>query len=124
VVVRKIAASVAVVMLLMAGTVLAYGLVASAARPDCPGEVECPLTGEQVCKDQCPLIDADRPDCPGKVECPITGELVCRDRCPLIDADRADCPGKVECPLTDELVCKDRCPVGETADVDDACRQQ
>ena len=95
-VVRKIAASVAVVMLLMAGTVLAYGFVTNAARPDCPGKVECPLTGEQVCKDQCPLIDADR----------------------------ADCPGKVECPLTDELVCKDRCPVGETADVDDACCQQ
>ncbi len=28
-------------------------------------------------------IDPDRPDCPGKVVCPITGELVCRDRCPL-----------------------------------------
>lgn len=26
---------------------------------------------------------ADRPDCPGKVACPLTGELVCRDRCPL-----------------------------------------
>ncbi len=25
----------------------------------------------------------DRPDCPGKVVCPLTGELVCKDRCPL-----------------------------------------
>jgi len=27
--------------------------------------------------------EQDRPDCPGKIVCPITGELVCRDRCPL-----------------------------------------
>lgn len=26
---------------------------------------------------------AERADCPGKVVCPLTGELVCRDRCPL-----------------------------------------
>lgn len=26
---------------------------------------------------------AGRADCPGKVVCPLTGELVCRDRCPL-----------------------------------------
>lgn len=25
----------------------------------------------------------DRPDCPGKIVCPLTGELVCKDRCPL-----------------------------------------
>ena len=25
----------------------------------------------------------ERPDCPGKIECPLTGELVCKDRCPL-----------------------------------------
>jgi hypothetical protein len=25
----------------------------------------------------------ERPDCPGKIICPLTGELVCRDRCPL-----------------------------------------
>ncbi len=24
-----------------------------------------------------------RPDCPGKIVCPVSGELVCRDRCPL-----------------------------------------
>ncbi len=27
----------------------------SAERADCPGKITCPLTGEQVCKDQCPL---------------------------------------------------------------------
>jgi copper chaperone CopZ len=25
----------------------------------------------------------DRPDCPGKIICPLTGDLVCKDRCPL-----------------------------------------
>ncbi len=24
-------------------------------RPDCPGKIVCPLTGEPVCKDQCPI---------------------------------------------------------------------
>lgn len=28
-------------------------------------------------------LDPDRPDCPGRIVCPLTGELVCRDRCPL-----------------------------------------
>jgi hypothetical protein len=58
---------------------------------------------------------ATRTDCPGRIICPATGELVCRDRCPLIDAGRADCPGRVECPLTGELVCRDRCPLGKQA---------
>lgn len=26
---------------------------------------------------------AQRADCPGKINCPLTGELVCKDRCPL-----------------------------------------
>lgn len=26
---------------------------------------------------------AERQDCPGKIVCPLTGDLVCRDRCPL-----------------------------------------
>jgi hypothetical protein len=31
-------------------------------------------------------VDSSRPDCPGQIVCPQTGELVCRDRCPLGDA--------------------------------------
>ncbi|MHC4219854.1 MAG: hypothetical protein ACYSU7_15540 [Planctomycetota bacterium] len=32
----------------------------------------------------------DRPDCPGKIICPLTGEPVCKDRCPLgADAETA-----------------------------------
>jgi hypothetical protein len=49
---------------------------------------ELGFAGEEICKDQCPLIDSDRPDCHGKIECPLTGDLVCADRCPL-GADRA-----------------------------------
>ncbi len=48
--------------------------------------------------------------CPGKIICPLTGELICRDQCPRTDADRPDCPGLIRCPLTDEDVCADRCP--------------
>ncbi len=29
------------------------------------------------------FASGERPDCPGKIVCPLTGELVCRDRCPL-----------------------------------------
>lgn len=25
----------------------------------------------------------ERTDCPGKIVCPLTGNLVCKDRCPL-----------------------------------------
>lgn len=61
-----------------------------------------------------------RRDCPGKVVCPLTGEEVCKDRCPLATGKakaetRQDCPGKVTCPLTGEEVCKDECPVGAAA---------
>ena len=27
--------------------------------------------------------ETERADCPGKIVCPITGELVCKDKCPL-----------------------------------------
>ena len=31
----------------------------------------------------------ERPDCPGKIICPLTGELVCKDRCPLGETEAA-----------------------------------
>lgn len=60
----------------------------SGGRRDCPGKVTCPLTGEEVCKDQCPLAARKatasvRDDCPGTVTCPLTGEEVCKDQCPV-----------------------------------------
>jgi hypothetical protein len=73
----------------LALVVYAAGPARFAERPDCPGKIVCPLTGELVCRDQCPTADPARPDCPGRIECPQTGELVCRDRCPVADADEA-----------------------------------
>lgn len=37
--------------------ITAYAVVGSehGARTDCPGTLTCPLTGEQVCQDRCPL---------------------------------------------------------------------
>ncbi len=62
----------------------AFGLASSGTdRADCPGKIACPLTGEEICRDQCPTIDSGREDCPGRIECPLTGELVCVDQCPL-----------------------------------------
>ena len=70
-------------LLLLGVTVAAYGFPVGPSRSDCPGKFVCPLTGEEICQDQCPLIDASRSDCPGKVVCPLTGKSVCRDECPL-----------------------------------------
>ncbi|GJQ27816.1 MAG: hypothetical protein HBSAPP02_28480 [Phycisphaerae bacterium] len=68
-------------------TVAAFGAMrwatTSTDRPDCPGKIVCPLTGELICRDQCPTVDPNRPDCPGRIECPQTGELICVDKCPL-----------------------------------------
>ena len=81
---KKFALAAAAVVLLLGGTVLALGFSAAGTqRDDCPGTITCPLTGEEVCKDRCPLLDAERWDCPGKIECPLTGDVVCADRCPL-----------------------------------------
>ncbi len=31
----------------------------------------------------------ERPDCPGKIICPLTGELICVDQCPAGEAEPA-----------------------------------
>ncbi|MDA1195610.1 MAG: hypothetical protein O2894_10555 [Planctomycetota bacterium] len=42
-------------------------------------------------------LDPNRADCPGMIECPLTGELICADECPLnggaakVDGDEAPC---------------------------------
>lgn len=59
--------------------------------------------------------NSERANCPGKVICPLSGEIVCKDQCPAVDPNRPDCPGKIICPLTGELICKDECPAGEMA---------
>ena len=84
-------------LVLIAGlSMAANGFTFQIARTDCPGTILCPITGDEVCKDHCPLVDASRSDCPGKVACPITGEFVCQDECPLAQGDAtqttsADC---------------------------------
>ena len=87
-------------LLLSSSLVLAFGAIVAVAgaatrfqRSDCPGKVVCPMTGDEVCRDQCPLVDATRDDCPGKIECPITGESVCRDKCPIGHANATEEPG-------------------------------
>ena len=79
---KLIVASVVVGLAAVAGMVLAQSR-ADEQRPDCPGKIICPQTGEPICRDKCPTVDPDRPDCPGRIICPQTGELVCKDRCPL-----------------------------------------
>ncbi len=72
-------------LLAVAGVLTLGGIgwaAANSERADCPGKIVCPLTGNLVCKDQCPARDANRPDCPGQIVCPLTGKLVCKDRCP------------------------------------------
>lgn len=69
-------------VLVLAGASALGVAAATSERADCPGKITCPLTGEVICRDQCPNVDPNRPDCPGRIECPLTGELICVDQCP------------------------------------------
>lgn len=75
--------------LALAGSLLALEIARGGAS-DCPGTIICPITGQEICRDQCPLVDSERPNCPATIECPLGGELVCRDRCPLTKDATAD----------------------------------
>ncbi len=44
-----------VVLLALGAGITAFATSDRAERPDCPGKIVCPLTGEPVCKDRCPL---------------------------------------------------------------------
>lgn len=47
----------------VAGGVTAYATTAaSAERPGCLGKIVCPLTGEPVCTDRCPLGEPSAQD--------------------------------------------------------------
>jgi hypothetical protein len=73
--------------------------VAAGERPDCPGKMICPATGELICVDQCTAAskDPDRADCPGQMICPATGELICIDQCPLAKGKAAPTVAKKTC---------------------------
>ena len=80
---RKLAVVLCLVAIAVGG-LTSYSLAfAGGEGSTCPGTVVCPITGDEVCQDECSLVDANRADCPGKVECPLSGELVCSDECPL-----------------------------------------
>jgi hypothetical protein len=84
------------------GGLLALPLAfAGTQRSDCPGKVVCPLTGEEICKDQCPLAakktGTTRAECPGQIECPLTGDVVCRDQCPVADLTTKEEAGLSDC---------------------------
>ena len=62
----KTALGALLAVLSLAGGVYAYRALSS--RPDCPGKIVCPLTGEVICADQCPVGEpapakADLPAC-------------------------------------------------------------
>ena len=66
------------------GGLATYSLAfASTQASTCPGKIVCSITGDEVCKEECPLFDAKRVDCTGKVECPLAGGLLCIDKCPI-----------------------------------------
>lgn len=46
---------IAAVVLLVVGALVAAVAQPEAGRTDCPGKITCPLTGEEVCRDRCPL---------------------------------------------------------------------
>lgn len=111
---RKLAFWGALAVVALSGA-LAFPLVfAGTLRSDCPGKFVCPLTGNEVCKDRCPLsakkTDSTRADCPGQIECPLTGELICRDKCPAATTAKADV-------VTQEVA------VAEDADLPPCCRR-
>jgi hypothetical protein len=69
-------------------------------RADCPGTIKCLISGETICRDQCPTIDPNRPDCPGRIECPLTGDLVCVDQCPVDQQKATTAPTRASCCLS------------------------
>ena len=42
-------------LLALGAGITAFATADRVERPDCPGKIVCPLTGEPVCKDRCPL---------------------------------------------------------------------
>lgn len=68
---RKKSIAWTIFALAAAGTgVGAYAIAGSgkATRTDCPGTIVCPLTGESVCRDRCPLGDTQR-ETPSEPSC-------------------------------------------------------
>lgn len=71
-------------LLLMLGvSVAAYGVSRSDESAEDSATVECPLTGEEVCKDQCPLEAGNQACCSGKGEPHLSGKSCCAGKSEL-----------------------------------------
>jgi uncharacterized protein (UPF0305 family) len=46
-------------------------------------------------------VNPNRPDCPGQIKCPRTGEWICEDRCPVLEekTDGADAQPVATCAM-------------------------
>jgi len=44
-----------IIGVLALATAGAFSIARASERADCPGQIECPLTGELVCIDRCPV---------------------------------------------------------------------
>ena len=94
----KLMTSIALVAAVAIGaTAYAVSSSSSTIRADCPGKVNCLLTGDLVCKDRCPMADRNQRDCLGRIECPVTGELVCSDLCPVDSTDDMKTSSRPSC---------------------------
>lgn len=65
---QKKALGLALAMLTLAGAVFAYRAAFTPERAECPGKITCPLTGDVICADRCPVsadaaAHADVPRC-------------------------------------------------------------
>lgn len=54
---------------LLGSGALAYALASGEKREDCPGKIICPLTGQEICKDQCPLLTHGEAPSPSEASC-------------------------------------------------------
>ncbi len=52
----------------MAG-LAAYALVSGEKREDCPGKIICSVTGQEICKDRCPIVTKEERPSPVGIAC-------------------------------------------------------
>jgi hypothetical protein len=118
--VKRIALILVGLGVLALGTTYALS-IRGAERQDCPGKIICPITGELICSDQCPLEDGAghtlRP--------PVQKTSVPAGETALAGGDPSD-SDMIICPITGEPIEADRCPLrgdgaGEAGSVPPCC---
>ena len=53
---------------------LAYALVSGEKREDCPGKIICSVTGQEICKDRCPIVTKEERPSPVGTACCGSGK--------------------------------------------------